>query len=71
MIKYIIMPGFVKSKNDGETHYISASKLIHLYGVNPKECYIVRDGEMESIPKSVSKTAKVLSPKYNGDYSLD
>jgi hypothetical protein len=36
--KYLVYPGYVISKNDGEKHYISFMKLIELYRVDPREC---------------------------------
>jgi len=41
---------------------------MRLYGVNPKECYIVDKG---CIPSSINTDfAKVLKPNYEGDYTL-
>ncbi len=72
MKKYIVMGGHVTSKNDGDRHYISARKLCDLYGVNPDECYLVGDfGETEhSIRMRQLPPLPVLTPKYDGDYSL-
>lgn len=39
--KYIVYPGYVFSKNDGDRHFISADRLMNLYRVNPKECIVV------------------------------
>ena len=64
MIKYLVKPGYVYSKTDGQRHYIGASKLIGLYRVDPKECYISRGGPGE--PEGLI----VLSPQYDGNYSL-
>ncbi|RLJ03089.1 MAG: hypothetical protein DRP08_03940 [Candidatus Aenigmatarchaeota archaeon] len=33
--KFIVFSGHVESKNDGETHYLSAEKVCRLYGLNP------------------------------------
>lgn len=38
MIKYMIHPGEVQSKNDGDIHFISYERLIELYGVPRQEC---------------------------------
>lgn len=38
MIKYVLHPGWVTSKVDGDRHFIGVGKLVHLYGVDPAEC---------------------------------
>uniref|UniRef100_A0A6M3LKE0 Uncharacterized protein n=1 Tax=viral metagenome TaxID=1070528 RepID=A0A6M3LKE0_9ZZZZ len=40
MIKYVIIPGSVISK-DGDEHVISSTMLRKLYNVNPMECYFL------------------------------
>jgi hypothetical protein len=62
MIKYIICPGYVTSKTDGDRHYITSRQLIELYGVNPKECAI----EKEYIRSA--ENAIFLRPRYSGHY---
>jgi len=39
--KYIVIPGFVQSKNDCDEHYISSDRLMSLYGVSRDECYVM------------------------------
>ena len=43
--KYIVVPGCITSKSDGDTHFISGQHLIRLYRVNPKDCLIVPEGQ--------------------------
>lgn len=38
MDKYLLHPGYVVSKTDGNRHYISSKMLMKLYNVSPKEC---------------------------------
>lgn len=67
--KFIIWPGHVTSKTDGQTHYISARALIDLWGVNPKECIIVnphRPETMRGLP-----LLPVLGPRISGNYKLN
>ena len=70
-IKYVIYPGYVRSKNDGQNHWITFESLCWLYGLNPKECingdkgvgkdrYYLREYNLENYIG--------LSPRYNGDY---
>lgn len=44
--KYAVCPGWVRSVNDGQRHFIGFGALTWLYGVNPNEC-VLMDGERE------------------------
>ena len=69
-IEYIIYPGFVTSKRDGDLHYISAQKLMTLYGVEPKKCRVaVEQEDIERIRRK-SPEALLLTPLAEGNYSL-
>lgn len=37
--KYAIHPGFVRSQNDGDEHFISAGRLARLYELEPGEWF--------------------------------
>jgi hypothetical protein len=64
--KYLVKPGYERSKNDGDKHWISADTLIRLYGVNPKECIRSQfNGEQD--PQDLI----VLRPRYDGNYELE
>ncbi len=67
-MKYIIHPGIERSKSDGTLHYITASQLIRLYGVNLKDCIISREnqGRKETYPDKCQH----LYPQYDGNYSI-
>ena len=41
--KYLIFPGTIRSKRDGDEHYVTAHDIIYLYRVNHMECIIIRD----------------------------
>ena len=66
MIKYILCPGYIISKNDGDEHYINAKTLQSLYMVDPKECVVKSDAPGWKPPKGVI----YLVSKYNVDYSV-
>ena len=36
--KYLCHGGYVRSRHDGEIHYVSARRMPQLYGVDPAEC---------------------------------
>lgn len=68
MKKYIVIPGEVRSQNDGDIHFISAQQLIHLYGVDPKECKIVTRGEAEI--RGFFGDWIFLFPRQDGNYTI-
>jgi len=68
MIKYGIVPGEIPSKYDGQIHYITAARLMSLYGVNPAECVTLDKAEEA---KAIMRTDLIiLKPRYDGDYTL-
>jgi len=62
MIKYVICPDYMKSKNDGDIHYIGYSRLIELYSVNPAEC--VKYNDYDNFDNLIH-----LYPRYSGEYT--
>ena len=66
MKKYLVIPGWITSKSDGDRHYISANKLIRLYGVDRRECVVFQDGERGFCDSLIK-----LEPDYNGDYNIN
>lgn len=68
--KYLIVPGQVRSRSDGDTHYISAQELIRLYGVNPKECKIVEQQVLVNVDRLEKYYPGLieLRPRYDGKY---
>ena len=73
--KYVVCPGKVTSKNDGQEHYIGPMQLMRLYGVDSRECEIYEPAPWW--PQSYYQEAEKrqqgmirLYPRYDGDYSL-
>ena len=66
--KYIVVPGFVISKSDGDHHYIDATTLIYLYKVKAQECIIISD-ESALLARDCTGM-KILRPRYDGNYRL-
>lgn len=73
--KYVICPGEVLSKTDGQRHYVGAMQLMKLYGVDPRECeihepapwwpcsyYMAAEERQHGLPR--------LRPRYDGKYEL-
>ena len=65
MIRFLLCPGRVTSRNDGQVHYVSSQDLARLYGVNPAECDVSRQA------MSADHGLIELHPRSDGDYSLD
>ena len=65
--KYLLRPGYVVSKNDGDLHYINYITLIRLYKVDPMECINITDPKIREI--DIEKLIW-LRPDYHGRYSL-
>lgn len=61
--RYLIMPDYVYSENDGQKHFIDAKRLIALYGVNPNECVIYDPNR-----KQITSGLIVLGPLKDGKY---
>ena len=65
--KYLVKRGIIRSKNDGEIHFVSAQQVIRLYDVNPKDCYIVTDiNSSNGLPLGLI----TLEPRSDGNYNL-
>jgi hypothetical protein len=64
---YLVVPGEVISKTDGQTHFISADKLIHLYKVNKRDCVVLSSKSIaiNSYPDLIK-----LTPREDGNYEL-
>lgn len=73
--KYLVCPRMITSKNDNDRHYISAPRLMELYGVSPSECLVMPDyhpnsPEWHQYERGDFDDLIRLSPRYNGDYVL-
>ena len=66
MKKYLLVPGYIKSNNDGDHHYISPVKLKNLYNVPINECLIYSERMRIAIPEGLIE----LHPRADGDYTL-
>lgn len=64
--KYLVFPGTIISKNDGDKHYISARSIMHLYMVRPEDCIVV-DSDLKLRGLDQSDFIH-LEPNYIGDY---
>lgn len=65
MRKYVLMPGYVRSKNDDDLHYIGVAALAKLYRVRLSECAVVRD---VIDARNLTGDEIWLRPRYDGQY---
>ena len=68
MKKYIVRPGCVTSRSDGDRHYISAGMLMHLHQVQISECVIIRNKEDLYKLKGFRRNLINLIPRADGRY---
>lgn len=67
-IRYVLHPRTVRSRHDGDRHYIEADRLACLYGVDIRKCRISR-GEIDERGRHDEQEIH-LYPRYSGDYRL-
>lgn len=73
--RYVLHPGKVRSKNDGQVNYIGAAQLADCYGVSLRDCitYPVGSDAESVIMRRIWRDpvdAVHLHPKYDGNYTL-
>ena len=69
--KYILVGGEMISRYDECIHYINAKKLCLLYGLNPRECYLIEEREPIYYHREILDSGlKILRPRYDGNYKL-
>jgi len=64
-VRFMLCPGEVISKYDGETHKISAHDLMNLYGVKSKHCVLESDISLSADKKDILFP---LKPRSDGNY---
>lgn len=76
---YVLCPGWVRSRTDGDAHFIGARQLAHLYGVPFRDCYVMPSDWLS--PSEIQRRhllrARVASgelialrPRADGKYTL-
>lgn len=75
--RYLLCPGPVRSKADGQVHHVPAMRLAALYGVPLSACAILpgsRPGDRLLRDAMLARVARgelvALHPRYDGDYRL-
>lgn len=79
--RYLLCPGYVRSRTDGDRHHVGADQLARLYGVRMDECLILPDAGRRADPQYAWFRQQLLDrvdrgeltalrPRYGGDYYL-
>ena len=63
--RYLVVPGNVVSKQDGQRHFVGFFELIKLYGVNIDDCRCAKNESDMPVEGQI-----VLAPRYDGNYTL-
>jgi hypothetical protein len=70
--RFLVIPGTITSKSDGDRHFIGARELMRLYRVKPEECVVMSEEDLVRYNPHRSKypmNLVRLEPRSDGDYS--
>ena len=68
--RVFLHPLTIKSKNDGDYHYISSMRLAELYGIELSRCYVImHDVDLKILGKENEDIH--LYPSYSGNYEFE
>ena len=78
--RYLLCPGIVTSRTDGDRHHVGAGELANLYGVPMSACVVLPAAEhgalgggrarFEMLDRADRGEFVALWPRANGDYRL-
>jgi hypothetical protein len=69
-IRFLVRPGWVTSRNDGQRHWITAERLMRLYLLRREECIVEGEASRLHIVGRRFDTRALIPivPLYSGDY---
>lgn len=72
--RYVLCPGPVRSRVDGQEHHVGAAELVQLYRVNPSACLVMPSGPggLRAWALGCIERGELvaLHPRPDGDYRL-
>ena len=75
--RYLLCPGLVRSRIDGDVHHVTATQLAQLYGVPLSDCVVLPAQSPAHHRERMALMERVrlgeligLTPRFNGDYQL-
>lgn len=66
MKRFLLYPGYVRSRYDGDRHYISGGQLARLYRIDPAECVVYSEHPAFRSPERDALIP--LFPREDGQY---
>jgi hypothetical protein len=69
--RFVLLGNTMRSRSDGDIHYVSAARLLDLYGLNPAECILIEYRDLERKARGLAEGLTWLGPRYNGDYRAE
>jgi hypothetical protein len=70
MKRYILVPGNVMSKRDGQQHYLSPVQLARFYRVRLENCIVLSQENLAGYSEERIEKFIWLCPQYSGNYTL-
>lgn len=76
-VRYLLCPGLVRSRTDGDAHHVGAPELARLYRVPMADCVVLPPQHpschrdlMALLDRVRSGELIGLAPRFDGDYRL-
>lgn len=72
-VRYLLLPGHVTSRTDGQRHWVGSGELIRLYGVDPRECVSADPRHPRAdtaIARLIDSGLIPLTPRWDGHYAI-
>lgn len=69
-MRFVLFPGYVESKNDGDVHWVTAEQLHWLYMVKASPYIVVVDGLVQGgcVKYTPQEGDVACLPRYDGEY---
>jgi hypothetical protein len=64
--RYVVVPGYIRSRTDGDEHYVTGPQLAWLYGLRPGEYEVYKPN---ADPDKYAGTY-VCTPRLDGKYPI-
>ena len=69
-MRYVVIPGEMRSRTDGQTHYIGVGQLLHLYRVPPSARVVVLRNRLDWDIFREQEGDVYVRPRYDGNYPV-
>jgi hypothetical protein len=68
--RFVLHPGMVKSRTDGDMHFVGIGQLASLYRVPLTECVVATEFRLRLFTPAELERMVHLYPREDGDYSV-